>query len=145
MHQQFDEIYVVRIESYLITGKMDVTKTVISDDSFYCNSNLINNRTNSNYSPQFEIKYNLIWLLLAEFYSVQEYHYLALKRETLPLLKPLYHANHLTQWQFYLQICHKVQISTPFTPEFYRRRKKHFWVLFTFVSSVWIIFIRCIF
>ena len=34
MHQQFDEIYVVRIESYLITGKMDVTKTVISDDSF---------------------------------------------------------------------------------------------------------------
>ena len=34
MRQQIDEIYVVGLETYLKTGKIDVSKTIISDDPF---------------------------------------------------------------------------------------------------------------
>ena len=34
MRQQIDEIYVVGKETYFETGKIDITKTVRSDDSF---------------------------------------------------------------------------------------------------------------
>ena len=51
MSQNIDEIDVIGSETYLETGKMNVTKTVISDDPF--NDNLIENMTASNYSSQF--------------------------------------------------------------------------------------------
>ena len=34
MRQQIDEIYVLGIEAYLKTGKIDVTKSVLCDKSF---------------------------------------------------------------------------------------------------------------
>ena len=66
---------------------MEVIKTIISDDSFNEPAIWLKIRQDSSYSLQFEIKYNFIRLLFAEFYSEQKYHFFGIENRKFAVTK----------------------------------------------------------